>query len=115
MNDPYIRAMFGEHAVQLGLNFVVQDAGLGAVSLVAVSRTGDDSPHPLRFGSELTHQLVVGDAVIRPRYVLESGRWRGVGLAGLITSSAMTSPDEWLREGKIILGEPEWAHTARRK
>lgn len=106
MSDPYIRAMFGDNAVHFGFNFVIQDAGLGSVSLVAVSRTGDGSPHPLRFGSEQTHQLVVGDAVIRPRYVVESNKWRGVGLAGLITSSAMTSPEEWFRSGKIIVGEP---------
>lgn len=95
MSDLYTKAMFGMSAVHVPLHFIIQDQSDGIVAIIGACRM--PKPHPLRFGSKKCHQLFLGDAVFRPHLVCESNKLKGVGLAGLITSSAATNADEWER------------------
>jgi hypothetical protein len=99
-SDPYVRAMFGQNAVQIPFNCIVQaDPDTKSVAAIVVVR----GPEAMRltFGSKRTHQLILGDAVIRPHAVIESNHCRGYGLTGLATSGFRM--DEWAEKGKIIL------------
>lgn len=91
--DPYIRAMFGENAVQVPLHMVVQPMGEGIVAFVGASRV--EGVNPLQFGSMEPHQFFYGDAVFRPRTVLSTRKLVGCGLAGIVTSSMFSSTEEW--------------------
>lgn len=77
--DPYTRAMFGCNAAHCGANMIVQDAGDGRV-LVVLQSTSQQPKHPLMFGSQHIHQLLMGDIVFRPRVVLGSDHLRGQGI-----------------------------------
>jgi hypothetical protein len=90
--DPnaYTRMLLGEHAVHVPAWFYVQQQGRdrsGAefVSFVGASRADPGQPHPLRFGSDRTHQLVIGDIIARPHVVHGTDELQGHGLAGLVT------------------------------
>lgn len=62
----------------------VQDAGPGLVSFVGASRVpSQPEVHPLRYGSERTHQLIVGEFVLRPHYALATDALIGTGLGGI--------------------------------
>lgn len=78
----------------------VQSHGEGVVSFVGSSRI-PKGPHPLRYGSERTHQLLVGELVVRPHYAIGTDVLRGKGLGGLATQS----PDleRFLEHGEVIL------------
>ncbi|WP_329020408.1 hypothetical protein [Streptomyces sp. NBC_01601] len=66
----------------------VQNQGDGLVSFVGASRVPTHSgPHPLRYGSSRTHQLVVGELIVRPHYAIGTDVLRGQGLGGLATQS----------------------------
>lgn len=64
----------------------VQNQGDGTVLLVGSTRTGDGSPNPLRFGSERTHQFVIGQITLTPSAVIATDALRGSGAGGLATS-----------------------------
>lgn len=81
MSLDYAKIMYGDKAVHVPAWVVVQDQGNGVVSFVGASR--GDGEHPLRFGSDLTHQLVVGEIIVRPHRVTASDACRGYGLEGL--------------------------------
>jgi hypothetical protein len=85
----YTKAIFGQHAVHVPAWLVVQDSGKGLVSFVGASKVGVESfaagLHPLRYGSSKTHQLVVGEIIVRPHRVTTSDNRRGSGLASLAT------------------------------
>lgn len=80
----------------------VQDVGDGIVSFVGGSRVGE-AAHPLRYGSDRTHQLVVGEIVVRPHFVVATDTLRGMGLAGLATHHHDIG--KMLAEGERIVGE----------
>lgn len=79
----------------------VQNQGDGHVTFVGSSRVRDGGPHPLRYGSERTHQLIVGELLARPHYALDTNVLRGQGLGGLATQH----PDlgRFLEDGEILL------------
>lgn len=100
--DPYIRALFGANAIHVPFNCIVQaDMQHNTVSAVVVVG-GTPQIKDYLFGSKMTHQLILGDAVIRPRLVFESDHLRGVGFAGL-ARNGMSNVDEWLKNGKLII------------
>jgi hypothetical protein len=87
----YVRALFGANAVHVPAWFYVQhmgrdNTGHETVAFVGASRV-ETGPHPLRFGSDRTHQLVIGDIVVRPHTVNATDALRGHGLAGLVLGS----------------------------
>jgi hypothetical protein len=94
--DPYIRMMFGCHAVRVPIQMAVQQASEHTLVTVTLTRA---MPGDLRFGSDKAHQLVLGDAVIRPHVVLETDAFKGHGLGGL----AMEPVEEWVRQGNVLL------------
>lgn len=78
------RVMFGDNARHVPGWMYVQDQGDGTVSFVGSSRV-KDAPHPLRYGSDRTHQFFVGELIVRPHLVIATDALRGTGLAGLAT------------------------------
>lgn len=99
MTDPYIRAMFGSHAIQVPFNCIVQPAGDNTI-LAVIAIRGPEAAR-LAFGSTLPHQLIMGDAVIRPHVVVESSHLVGMGIDG-IARSGFTELDSWVRNGRVI-------------
>lgn len=101
----YIRAMFGQDAVHVPAWLYVQDQGSGIVSFVGASKPVTDlrAPHPLRYGSDRTHQLVAGDLVFRPQLVVGTDTLRGTGLGGLAVGGHRV--EDLLTEGEIILNK----------
>lgn len=90
MTDPYIRTMFGVHAVQVPVQFLMQRMGKredGRHLTLAAALVSSFSP---LMTEGYAHELIVGDMVIRP-----FGRWgtstrlQGSGLTALVTSDAM--------------------------
>lgn len=64
----------------------VQDAGEGTVSFVGASRMPDGGAHPFRYGSERTHQFVLGGVSLSAHTVIGTEAYRGHGLSGLATN-----------------------------
>lgn len=83
MTMDYTKIMFGENARHVPAWMYVQDAGEGRVSFVGASRVVDLA-HPLRYDSERTHQLIVGELVVRPHQVFATDALQGEGLANLV-------------------------------
>lgn len=97
--DPFTMAMFGSHAIHIPMNMIVQPMGEGKIIGVFQTTNADS----LLFGSKMTHQLVMGDVVIRPHLVMESDALAGRGVAGLLTHGFMDT-EAWLK-GNIILDQ----------
>jgi hypothetical protein len=101
----YTRVAFGQHARRVPAWLYIQDAGDGVVSFCGGSsnngtaRPATSVPHPLRYGSERTHQLIVGELIVRPQLVVASDAFQGYGLAGLLGAPV----DEMLRTGDRII------------
>ena len=100
MSDDYVRAMFGAHAVHVPAWLYVQNQGNGTVAFVGASRT--QYPHPLRFGSERTHQLIIGEMIIRPHSVIGTDALIGHGLGALVTHPG-GPPESLLVRGETII------------
>ena len=109
--DPYTRAMFGDNAVHCGANMIVQDAGGGRV-LVVLQSTSGRPKHPLMFGSNHTHQLLMGDMVFRPRVVLGSNDFAGEGISNI--ASGGFDLDRWL-DADLLLDPIGEVAAARRQ
>jgi hypothetical protein len=85
----YTSALYGEHALHVPAWLYVQNQGPDIVSFVGASRIeGVGAGHPLRYGSERTHQLIIGEMIIRPRLALGTDALRGEGLGQLVTHPA---------------------------
>ncbi|KKL59835.1 hypothetical protein LCGC14_2211330 [marine sediment metagenome] len=91
--DTYVKMMFGENAIITPMNMIVQNMG-NKVSLCIAQIPNIN----IRFGSILTHQLILGDAVIRPHVVLESEKFMGHGAAALATMNWM----DWAGENVVM-------------
>jgi hypothetical protein len=92
--DLYTRAMFGENAVHVPVWLKVQDMGPNGVLFVGASRLQD-----MRFKSNKSHQLIIGEIIVRPHVVVESNAFQGYGAQGLITECDL---DKWISTGNII-------------
>lgn len=97
------RIMFGENARHVPMWMYVQDAGNGVISFVGASRIAQDA-HPLRYGSERTHQFVLGEIIVRPQLVIATDTLRGTGLAGLAISGHDLR--RMLTAGELLLCTP---------
>lgn len=95
-NKAYMKAMYGCNALHIPAWFVVQDQGPGTVAIVGASR--DTS---VRYKSEKTHQLIIGELIVRPHLVVESDHLAGAGLSGLLTTG--DTIEDWVRHGKVII------------
>lgn len=95
----YAKLAFGEHAVHVPAWLYVQHQGDGVVTLVGSSRLSD--PHPLRYGSTRAHQLILGEVVVRPHWVIGTDAVRGHGLGVLATQGH--DLEAYLRQGEFII------------
>jgi len=99
------KIMFGENAIHVPLNIVIQGAGESGdrqiVSVIGQS-AAQAKVHPILFGGTMTHQLILGDCIIRPRLVIETNDFIGRGLNGL----ALTAIGEWARSNHKVLLDP---------
>lgn len=104
MNDAdiYTRAMFGQNAIQVPFNCIVQ-ANPNENTVAAVIVVGGSS-QTLRymFGGKKTHQLIIGDAIIRPHLVMDSDHLTGTGIAG-IARSGFADVEGWMRNGTTLI------------
>lgn len=100
MTDPMTKAMFGQHAVHCGFNMIVQDGENGQAIIVAQSQTV--GVHPLRFGSQRTHVLALGDMVFRPHLVMATDALRGRGLSGIVRDG-FVDYESWIEQGDLVL------------
>lgn len=95
-----VRIMFGQNARHVPAWLYVQHQGDGMVSFVGASNVGD--PHPLRYGSDRTHQFIVGEVIVRPHLVVATDTLRGLGLPGLATHDHDIAA--MLRDGERLIG-----------
>lgn len=93
--EAMMQALFGRFARRVPMWVVVQDAGTDGVTFVGASR----DPR-LRFGSTMTHQLIVGEMVVRPHVAIESDRYQGLGLSGFVKHGA--DLEEWFANGQLL-------------
>jgi len=89
------KVMFGENAKQAGGWVVLQNQGDEGIMFAGATRD------PNFFYGTLTHTLVVGEILIRPKCAINSDDFRGFGIGGFWTG--MPTPEEWIRNGKIIV------------
>ncbi len=96
--DVYMKAMFGEHAIHVPINLIVQkvddDGRVGGVFQTQLGK-------PLLFGSKKEHQLILGECVIRPHLVAHTNAFVGHGIAGLYRSG-WTDTDPWINGGILL-------------
>jgi len=97
-SDVATRMMVGENGIHIPLRMIVQKADEGVVSFVGAIRDTK-----IKYGSKMIHQFVWGDCFFRPHVVLETNHLEGVGLAGLVTSSAFCDIDVWTQNGNVLL------------
>lgn len=102
--DLYVRTAIGEH-VHIPLNLIFQDVGEpGKCAGIFQFQTEPAIIRQLLEKANLSrnHVLLIGDAFVRPKIVVQSRHLMGCGIAGIYTSSSFASPDEWLEHGKIL-------------
>ncbi len=92
--------LFGANARHVPAWLYVVDQGPGLVTFVGSSRV-EDAAHPLRYGSIRSHQLIVGEVVVRPHEVIATDTVRGYGLSGLVTD--MRPVNELLEDGEYVV------------
>lgn len=88
------RALFGRFARHVPMWMVVQD------SREAATFVGASSDPALRYGSRRTHQLILGELIVRPHFVIESDQFRGHGLTSLLMNGA--NLEDWIAGGQIV-------------
>ncbi len=99
--DAQIRYLLGDRAHRVPAWMYVQNAGDGVVSFAGASRV-PTLLHPMRYGSERSHQLIVGELVIRPHVIVATDALRGEGLGGLISKGGHDLP-RMLSDGEVLL------------
>ena len=90
-DDIYTKAMFGQYAIRVPMWMTVQ----GGRADFPTSFVGSSRVHDLRYGSDKTHQLIIGEIIVRPHVVFASSHLKGHGLEGLAMSAQdiLTAPD----------------------
>jgi hypothetical protein len=104
--DPYTRALFGENARHVPAWMYVQHQGGDVVSFVGASRVVGE--HPLRYGSDRSHQFILGEVIVRPHLVIATDALRGDGLSALAISDHDFG--RMLRDGEVLFGAPPVEH-----
>jgi len=96
----YARILFGRYAVHVPAWLYVQHQGDGTVLFVGASKV-PDLAHPLRYGSDRTHQFIVGEVIVRPHRVVATDALRGSGVSFLAGGSHDLGV--MLGDGEVIL------------
>lgn len=100
----YVRAMYGENAVQVPINLIAQHVSDDGETFAGVwqSRNADFGKllkEPPCKGS--AHVMLLGDAVIRPRVIMKTNHMVGYGIGG-IYRDGFASMDEWIKHGEMV-------------
>lgn len=100
------QVMFGQNCRRVPCWMYVQGPG-HAVSFVGGSKggVGPDELNPLCYGSQRTHQFVIGEIIVRPRLVIGTDALRGFGLASLAMHDHGIA--EMLTEGELTVGSAD--------
>jgi len=98
-SDAYTRALYGQFARHVPTWFWVQDGGDVAI-IAGASRGIDGATHPLRYGSKMTHQFILGEIIVRPHLVFETDHYIGSGISALLTSGVDAA--ELSQHGNVI-------------
>ncbi len=96
-----MKQLLGDRAIHVPMHGIIQNQDNGVVACVFLSKV--EPSNPLLIGATETHVFVHGDMIVRPRLAFASNHLRGTGLAGLLKSSAMASPEEWITNGRMLL------------
>lgn len=105
------RVMYGENARHVPAWMYVQNHGQGAVGFVGASLV--DGTHPLRYGSDRTHQFIVGEVIVRPHLVIATDALRGMGMGSLYLGDHEFG--EMLADGEVVAGTEETLRRIRRQ
>lgn len=97
-----VRILFGDNARHVPAWMYIQDQGDGTVTFAGSSRLAC-TRHPLRYGSDRTHQFMVGEIVVRPHMLLGTDALRGQGLAHLVGSGH--DIEGMLVDGELIIND----------
>jgi hypothetical protein len=94
MNDNNaLKVMFGEHAMQAHGQILMQKQEKTKTgyltTMVVICHTTEDLFSPEANAMGAMHELIIGDFYIRPHGKFASTKFKGRGLAGLMTSEAM--------------------------
>lgn len=89
-----VEQMLGKPTIHVPINMIVQEADAAKGKFWGVWQCGHPNSQALTFGSVKTHQLILGDAFIRPNMVLDSNEFRGRGIAS-IAQQAFTEVELW--------------------
>lgn len=95
MNNPFgitPDMLLGKPTFQVPMNLIVQSVEGDKVVGVFQTSMGQQ----LLMGSQMTHQLIMGDVFVRPRLAFESNDFRGRGLTSLLTNG-FTEVDTWMK------------------
>lgn len=103
------RVMYGQNAVHVPAFFYVQNQGDGMVSFIGGSAL-PGAVHPLRYGSERAHQLVIGEVIVRPHIIVATDTLQGLGMNGMMTTHHDLTA--MLAKGEMVLGTEDQARTA---
>lgn len=94
--------MFGQNAIQVPFNCIVQANHKENTTVAVIVVGGTPQAMGYTFGGKKTHQLIVGDAIIRPHLVMDSDHLVGTGLAG-IAMSGFADVGAWMESGKMLI------------
>lgn len=86
--------MLGKPTIHIPINMIVQEADAATGKYWGIWQCTSDSAKRLLFDSKATHQLIIGDAFIRPKMVLDSDAFKGRGISS-IACDAMQETDKW--------------------
>jgi hypothetical protein len=103
--DPYIQAVIGEH-VHIPLNMIFQGAGEPDKQAGVFQFQFDPATIKKLFcggDSHAKHVLLVGDAFIRSKIVVQSTHLMGNGIAGIYQNGFL--PEEWIKKGEFLKGK----------
>lgn len=107
------RVMYGQNARHVPAWMYVQRHSAEVVGLVGASRTPPGTAHPLLYGSDRQHALIVGEVIVRPHVVITTNALTGLGAGGLYLGDHHF--DEMLRDGELAVGSEETLRRIRRQ
>lgn len=97
------KIMYGQHAVHVPAWFYVQGGSKQQDTVVIMGASKVEPDNPLRFGSTMIHQFVLGEIIVRPHLVVETDRLKGTGAASLLTSGWHVWSQDRFEGGNIII------------
>jgi hypothetical protein len=98
------RMAMGVHAVQLPINLIFQEVDDGD-KFAGVFQLNHPGVRELLQGAKNTHNLLMGDMIIRPHLIIGTEHMKGHGANGVYTSGWYM--DDWVREGKVLFRLPQ--------